>query len=113
MYFRIHFSLLCHHLRKGRVKSTFNSLSFALESAQVGVFMNNSVRNGLIILIRTVKYCAELYVWKCSVVGPSAVMAKAYVLCFCLQGGEHCYYQGHIRGNPASFVALSTCHGLQ
>ncbi|MBZ3872675.1 Disintegrin and metalloproteinase domain-containing protein 22 [Sciurus carolinensis] len=28
------------------------------------------------------------------------------------QGGEHCYYQGHIRGNPASFVALSTCHGL-
>ncbi|XP_047418666.1 disintegrin and metalloproteinase domain-containing protein 22 isoform X5 [Sciurus carolinensis] len=28
------------------------------------------------------------------------------------KGGEHCYYQGHIRGNPASFVALSTCHGL-
>ncbi|KFO29575.1 Disintegrin and metalloproteinase domain-containing protein 22 [Fukomys damarensis] len=28
------------------------------------------------------------------------------------QGGEHCYYQGQIRGNPASFVALSTCHGL-
>ncbi|KAG8518979.1 Disintegrin and metalloproteinase domain-containing protein 22, partial [Galemys pyrenaicus] len=27
-------------------------------------------------------------------------------------GGEHCYYQGHIRGNSASFVALSTCHGL-
>ncbi|XP_063099289.1 disintegrin and metalloproteinase domain-containing protein 22 isoform X5 [Cavia porcellus] len=30
-----------------------------------------------------------------------------------VKGGEHCYYQGHIRGNPASFVALSTCHGLQ
>ncbi|NXA52333.1 ADA22 protein, partial [Nothocercus julius] len=28
------------------------------------------------------------------------------------QGGEHCYYQGQIRGNPVSFVALSTCHGL-
>ncbi|EMP29248.1 Disintegrin and metalloproteinase domain-containing protein 22, partial [Chelonia mydas] len=27
-------------------------------------------------------------------------------------GGEHCYYQGQIRGNPESFVALSTCHGL-
>uniref|UniRef100_A0A663E0Y6 ADAM metallopeptidase domain 22 n=1 Tax=Aquila chrysaetos chrysaetos TaxID=223781 RepID=A0A663E0Y6_AQUCH len=27
-------------------------------------------------------------------------------------GGEHCYYQGEIRGNPVSFVALSTCHGL-
>uniref|UniRef100_A0A8C6QRK4 A disintegrin and metallopeptidase domain 22 n=1 Tax=Nannospalax galili TaxID=1026970 RepID=A0A8C6QRK4_NANGA len=29
-----------------------------------------------------------------------------------IRGGEHCYYQGQIRGNPASFVALSTCHGL-
>ncbi|XP_022440812.1 disintegrin and metalloproteinase domain-containing protein 22 isoform X3 [Delphinapterus leucas] len=29
-----------------------------------------------------------------------------------VKGGEHCYYQGHIRGNPNSFVALSTCHGL-
>ncbi|XP_004602217.2 disintegrin and metalloproteinase domain-containing protein 22 isoform X14 [Sorex araneus] len=29
-----------------------------------------------------------------------------------VKGGEHCYYQGHIRENPASFVALSTCHGL-
>ncbi|XP_059112435.1 disintegrin and metalloproteinase domain-containing protein 22 [Peromyscus eremicus] len=28
------------------------------------------------------------------------------------KGGEHCYYQGQIRGNAASFVALSTCHGL-
>lgn len=28
------------------------------------------------------------------------------------QGGEHCYYQGEIRGMPKSFVALSTCHGL-
>ncbi|KAL1778233.1 disintegrin and metalloproteinase domain-containing protein 22 isoform X4 [Sigmodon hispidus] len=28
------------------------------------------------------------------------------------KGGEHCYYQGKVRGNPASFVALSTCHGL-
>uniref|UniRef100_A0A670J948 ADAM metallopeptidase domain 22 n=1 Tax=Podarcis muralis TaxID=64176 RepID=A0A670J948_PODMU len=30
-----------------------------------------------------------------------------------VKGGEHCYYQGHIRGNSESFVALSTCHGLQ
>uniref|UniRef100_A0A8C3P2K5 ADAM metallopeptidase domain 22 n=1 Tax=Cyanoderma ruficeps TaxID=181631 RepID=A0A8C3P2K5_9PASS len=29
-----------------------------------------------------------------------------------VKGGEHCYYQGKIRGNPVSFVALSTCHGL-
>ncbi|KAM4874699.1 disintegrin and metalloproteinase domain-containing protein 22 isoform 11-T11 [Thomomys bottae] len=29
-----------------------------------------------------------------------------------IKGGEHCYYQGQIRGNPSSFVALSTCHGL-
>jgi len=36
-----------------------------------------------------------------------------YSLNFQFQGGEHCYYQGEIRGNPVSFVALSTCHGLQ
>ncbi|XP_075683740.1 disintegrin and metalloproteinase domain-containing protein 22 isoform X4 [Rhinoderma darwinii] len=29
-----------------------------------------------------------------------------------IKGGEHCYYQGQIRGKPKSFVALSTCHGL-
>ncbi|XP_074122716.1 disintegrin and metalloproteinase domain-containing protein 22 isoform X3 [Sminthopsis crassicaudata] len=29
-----------------------------------------------------------------------------------VKGGEHCYYHGHIRGCPDSFVALSTCHGL-
>ncbi|XP_069585574.1 disintegrin and metalloproteinase domain-containing protein 22 isoform X4 [Ranitomeya imitator] len=29
-----------------------------------------------------------------------------------IKGGEHCYYQGQIRGAPKSFVALSTCHGL-
>ncbi|XP_063777586.1 disintegrin and metalloproteinase domain-containing protein 22 isoform X4 [Pseudophryne corroboree] len=29
-----------------------------------------------------------------------------------VKGGEHCYYQGQIRGKPKSFVALSTCHGL-
>ncbi|KAF3819097.1 hypothetical protein GH733_013247 [Mirounga leonina] len=40
------------------------------------------------------------------------VMAEADALWLCFQGGEHCYYQGHIRGNLASFVALSTCHGL-
>eukprot|EP00062_Callorhinchus_milii_P016042 gi/632967069/ref/XP_007899768.1/ PREDICTED: disintegrin and metalloproteinase domain-containing protein 11 [Callorhinchus milii] len=28
------------------------------------------------------------------------------------QGGEHCYYHGKIRGNTNSFVAISTCHGL-
>ncbi|XP_036395052.1 disintegrin and metalloproteinase domain-containing protein 22 isoform X1 [Megalops cyprinoides] len=28
------------------------------------------------------------------------------------KGGEHCYYQGKVRGVPESFVALSTCHGL-
>uniref|UniRef100_A0A452UF77 ADAM metallopeptidase domain 11 n=1 Tax=Ursus maritimus TaxID=29073 RepID=A0A452UF77_URSMA len=30
-----------------------------------------------------------------------------------LQGaGDHCYYQGKLRGNPHSFAALSTCQGL-
>ncbi|XP_024866678.1 disintegrin and metalloproteinase domain-containing protein 11 isoform X1 [Kryptolebias marmoratus] len=28
-------------------------------------------------------------------------------------GGEHCYYHGRVRGLPDSWVALSTCHGLQ
>ncbi|XP_056436202.1 disintegrin and metalloproteinase domain-containing protein 11-like isoform X2 [Gadus chalcogrammus] len=27
-------------------------------------------------------------------------------------GGEHCYYQGGLRGLPGSWAALSTCHGL-
>lgn len=27
--------------------------------------------------------------------------------------GEHCYYQGRLRGQPRSFAALSSCHGLQ
>ncbi|NXE82511.1 ADA11 protein, partial [Cochlearius cochlearius] len=27
--------------------------------------------------------------------------------------GEHCYYQGRIRGQPRSFVALSSCQGLR
>uniref|UniRef100_A0A3B5QCY6 ADAM metallopeptidase domain 11 n=1 Tax=Xiphophorus maculatus TaxID=8083 RepID=A0A3B5QCY6_XIPMA len=27
-------------------------------------------------------------------------------------GGEHCYYQGRLRGLPASWAAVSTCHGL-
>uniref|UniRef100_A0A8C4LYB6 ADAM metallopeptidase domain 11 n=1 Tax=Equus asinus asinus TaxID=83772 RepID=A0A8C4LYB6_EQUAS len=26
--------------------------------------------------------------------------------------GDHCYYQGQLRGNPRSFAALSTCQGL-
>ncbi|XP_047231951.1 disintegrin and metalloproteinase domain-containing protein 11 isoform X2 [Girardinichthys multiradiatus] len=28
-------------------------------------------------------------------------------------GGEHCYYHGRVRGLPGSWVAISTCHGLQ
>ncbi|NXU78184.1 ADA11 protein, partial [Oreotrochilus melanogaster] len=27
--------------------------------------------------------------------------------------GEHCYYQGHLRGLPRSFAALSSCQGLR
>ncbi|XP_061561913.1 disintegrin and metalloproteinase domain-containing protein 11-like isoform X2 [Phycodurus eques] len=29
-----------------------------------------------------------------------------------IKGGEHCYYHGHVRGLPLSWVAVSTCHGL-
>ncbi|XP_062893276.1 disintegrin and metalloproteinase domain-containing protein 11 isoform X1 [Mobula hypostoma] len=29
-----------------------------------------------------------------------------------ISGGEHCYYHGEIRGLSNSFVAMSTCHGL-
>uniref|UniRef100_A0A3Q0RXG8 ADAM metallopeptidase domain 11 n=1 Tax=Amphilophus citrinellus TaxID=61819 RepID=A0A3Q0RXG8_AMPCI len=28
----------------------------------------------------------------------------------CSQGGEHCYYQGRLRGLPESWAAVSTCH---
>ncbi|XP_076000464.1 disintegrin and metalloproteinase domain-containing protein 11-like [Genypterus blacodes] len=28
------------------------------------------------------------------------------------EGGEHCYYQGRLRGLPGSWAALSTCRGL-
>uniref|UniRef100_A0A8C1NKT5 ADAM metallopeptidase domain 23a n=1 Tax=Cyprinus carpio TaxID=7962 RepID=A0A8C1NKT5_CYPCA len=31
---------------------------------------------------------------------------------FQLDGGEHCYYHGHVRGKEDSRVALSTCNGL-
>ncbi|KAL8175699.1 UNVERIFIED_CONTAM: Disintegrin and metalloproteinase domain-containing protein 11 [Gekko kuhli] len=27
--------------------------------------------------------------------------------------GEHCYYQGHLRGEASTFAALSSCHGLR
>uniref|UniRef100_A0A672PSP1 ADAM metallopeptidase domain 11 n=1 Tax=Sinocyclocheilus grahami TaxID=75366 RepID=A0A672PSP1_SINGR len=33
--------------------------------------------------------------------------------CKLFQGGEHCYYHGHVRGVQRSWAALSTCHGLQ
>uniref|UniRef100_H2UVT3 ADAM metallopeptidase domain 11 n=1 Tax=Takifugu rubripes TaxID=31033 RepID=H2UVT3_TAKRU len=31
---------------------------------------------------------------------------------WCPQGGEHCYYQGRLRGSPESWAALSTCRAL-
>uniref|UniRef100_A0A3Q0SSQ1 ADAM metallopeptidase domain 23 n=1 Tax=Amphilophus citrinellus TaxID=61819 RepID=A0A3Q0SSQ1_AMPCI len=31
---------------------------------------------------------------------------------FQLEGGEHCYYHGQVRGNDNSHAALSTCNGL-
>uniref|UniRef100_A0A8C9VIX1 ADAM metallopeptidase domain 11 n=1 Tax=Scleropages formosus TaxID=113540 RepID=A0A8C9VIX1_SCLFO len=32
--------------------------------------------------------------------------------CGTLEQGEHCYYHGQLRDVPASWAALSTCHGL-
>uniref|UniRef100_A0A8C1YL63 ADAM metallopeptidase domain 22 n=1 Tax=Cyprinus carpio TaxID=7962 RepID=A0A8C1YL63_CYPCA len=32
------------------------------------------------------------------------------IVCFSLQGGEHCYYHGKVRDIPKSYVALSTYH---
>uniref|UniRef100_A0A8C4HDE5 ADAM metallopeptidase domain 11 n=1 Tax=Dicentrarchus labrax TaxID=13489 RepID=A0A8C4HDE5_DICLA len=40
------------------------------------------------------------------------VHLEVYVGALCPQGGEHCYYQGRLRGLPESWAALSTCHGL-
>lgn len=45
----------------------------------------------------------ENHLWVCNL----------WVFMFCSQGGEHCYYQGKVRDVPRSFVALSTCQGLQ
>ncbi|ETE68272.1 Disintegrin and metalloproteinase domain-containing protein 22, partial [Ophiophagus hannah] len=42
----------------------------------------------------------------------SCITVQATVVVLNQKGGEHCYYQGHIRGNPDSYVALSTCSGL-
>uniref|UniRef100_A0A3B5MMW9 ADAM metallopeptidase domain 23 n=1 Tax=Xiphophorus couchianus TaxID=32473 RepID=A0A3B5MMW9_9TELE len=35
-----------------------------------------------------------------------------FVLDLTLNGGEHCYYHGQVRGSSNSHVALSTCNGL-
>uniref|UniRef100_A0A8C6LNT9 ADAM metallopeptidase domain 11 n=1 Tax=Nothobranchius furzeri TaxID=105023 RepID=A0A8C6LNT9_NOTFU len=37
---------------------------------------------------------------------------KEYVFSMFPQGGEHCYYQGRLRGLAESWAAVSTCHGL-
>ncbi|TKS92224.1 Disintegrin and metalloproteinase domain-containing protein 11 [Collichthys lucidus] len=37
---------------------------------------------------------------------------NSFITARCAKGGEHCYYQGRLRGLPESWAALSTCHGL-
>lgn len=62
------------------------------------------------------QYLGSVFMKKQSLTGWSVMLWSVpwiYSLNFQFQGGEHCYYQGKIRGNPVSFVALSTCHGLQ
>uniref|UniRef100_A0A671XZD1 ADAM metallopeptidase domain 11 n=1 Tax=Sparus aurata TaxID=8175 RepID=A0A671XZD1_SPAAU len=43
----------------------------------------------------------------------NSAAASCLYCVICLQGGEHCYYHGHLRGLPGSWAALSTCHGLR
>ncbi|XP_038485135.1 disintegrin and metalloproteinase domain-containing protein 11 isoform X5 [Canis lupus familiaris] len=46
--------------------------------------------------------------------GGSGVCEHTVCAGVCVLGGagDHCYYQGKLRGNPHSFAALSTCQGL-
>uniref|UniRef100_A0A3B4VQ66 ADAM metallopeptidase domain 11 n=1 Tax=Seriola dumerili TaxID=41447 RepID=A0A3B4VQ66_SERDU len=46
-------------------------------------------------------------------VSPSKIIRyPIYLFLLYTVGGEHCYYQGRLRGLPESWAAVSTCHGL-
>uniref|UniRef100_A0A3B4YF53 ADAM metallopeptidase domain 11 n=1 Tax=Seriola lalandi dorsalis TaxID=1841481 RepID=A0A3B4YF53_SERLL len=46
-------------------------------------------------------------------VSPSKIIRyPIYLFLLYTLGGEHCYYQGRLRGLPESWAAVSTCHGL-
>lgn len=58
----------------------------------------------------------ELYCKQRGVIAVCVLFIIVYLLLLFisfLQGGEHCYYHGKVRDAPKSYVALSTCHGLQ
>uniref|UniRef100_A0A8U7MTW4 ADAM metallopeptidase domain 22 n=1 Tax=Corvus moneduloides TaxID=1196302 RepID=A0A8U7MTW4_CORMO len=105
------FSLVCvqgqckKHVSQGR--SHFSLLCFARMGCVYFVAFSNQYN----------RFCHDLIVIPVFSILQSthiarAIMTVSYSMFVQDLGGEHCYYQGKIRGNPVSFVALSTCHGL-
>ncbi|XP_033914558.3 disintegrin and metalloproteinase domain-containing protein 22-like isoform X3 [Acipenser ruthenus] len=90
-----------HHILNTRIKtsSALQSTHVAQASFQVDAFgstfiLDVELNHDLLSSKYVERHIAE---------GGKSVSSK---------GGEHCYYQGTIRGVPGSVVALSTCHGL-
>uniref|UniRef100_A0A8C6LPI3 ADAM metallopeptidase domain 11 n=1 Tax=Nothobranchius furzeri TaxID=105023 RepID=A0A8C6LPI3_NOTFU len=48
----------------------------------------------------------------CCIISMVFLSYTEYVFSMFPQGGEHCYYQGRLRGLAESWAAVSTCHGL-
>lgn len=61
----------------------------------------------------TCKFSLHVNLWNVVLLETQVVSGCSYFDWITLQGGEHCYYHGRLRGQPGSWLALSTCHGLQ